>query len=132
LIITALSVHLAAAAGTVHFLAHSIPERRFNGPVRRFTSVESAYELSIMTVGDYRELIPEFFSGNVFLLNLNKFHLRKIGHCQLNDVEVPSWCRDMLEFVYMHRKVLESDFARQQIYTGLIWFGDSARPARPP
>jgi hypothetical protein len=96
---------------------------RFDVAARLFTSVGSAYELSSMTVGDYRELIPEFFCDNVFLLNLNKFNLGKIGNCQLNDVEIPPWCHDTLEFVYLHRKALESEFVRQRIHTwiDLVW-----------
>jgi hypothetical protein len=96
---------------------------RFDVPARLFTSVGSAYELSTTTVGDYRELLPEFFYDNVFLLNLNRFNLGKIGDYQLNDVELPPWCHDTLEFVYLHRKALESAFVRQRIHTwiDLIW-----------
>jgi hypothetical protein len=43
------SMHIKAQSG------------RFDIPARLFTSVARAYELSSSTVGDYRELIPEFF-----------------------------------------------------------------------
>ena len=48
---------------------------RFDTPLRQFFSVERTFESVVTQMNDYRELTPEFFYDNEFLVNINKFDL---------------------------------------------------------
>jgi hypothetical protein len=106
------SMHIRAQSG------------RFDVPARLFTSVAAAFELASSAIGDYRELIPEFFYDPLFLLNTNRFNLGEIRGEPLNDVELPPWAHgSAAEFVYINRKALESEIASAEIHKwfDLIW-----------
>jgi hypothetical protein len=96
---------------------------RFDHPSRQFASVKTAYELSTTSIGDYREIIPEFFYDDAFLMNKNEFNLGTARGEVLNHVELPPWSRTATEFVYLNRKALESEFISSRIHhwIDLIW-----------
>jgi hypothetical protein len=96
---------------------------RFDHPSRQFASVATAYELSTTSIGDYREIIPEFFFDGCFLMNHNGFNLGTARGEPLNHVELPPWCKTAMEFVYLNRKALESDHVSERIrhWIDLIW-----------
>jgi hypothetical protein len=114
------SMHIKAQSG------------KFDVPARLFTSVGGAYDLASTTVGDYRELIPEFFYDYLFLLNTNRFNLGELRGEALNDVELPPWAHgNPIEFVYVHRKALESERVSDAIHQwiDLIWGFRQTGPA---
>lgn len=70
------------------------------------------------SVGDVKELIPEFFTSPSFLVNINGFDLgvNQHGH-RVNDVELPPWAHgDAREFIRLHNQALESDYVSSQLH----------------
>lgn len=62
--------------------------------------------------------MPEFFYFPEFLKNMNKFDL---GHLQnskerVNDVILPPWAKSAEDFIYLHRKALESDYVSANLH----------------
>jgi hypothetical protein len=96
---------------------------RFDHPARIFSSIAEAYRSSSTIQNDYRELIPEFFLSPEFLVNANHFDLGTKSTGKVNDVALPRWARSPIEFVYLHRKALESDYVSQHLpeWIDLIW-----------
>ncbi|CAH6791686.1 unknown_gene_16059 [Phodopus roborovskii] len=67
---------------------------------------------------DVKELIPEFFYFPEFLENQNEFNL---GHLQVskelvNDVILPRWAKSPEDFIYKHRKALESEYVSAHLH----------------
>lgn len=84
---------------------------KFDASARLFFSIKDAFRLCNIQMGDFRELIPEFFFDIDFLLNKNGFDLGG----GVNDVILPAWAHDVIEFVFMNRKALESDFVSSHL-----------------
>lgn len=84
---------------------------KFDLPTRLFTSVKKAWESVTGKLNDFRELIPEFFCSDHFLINENGFDLGK----KVNDVELPCWASSPHEFITMNRIALESEFVSSQL-----------------
>ena len=91
---------------------------RFLSKIEPFASMAESSMVSITdefklasgatgTLGEYSELTPEFF----FLPEA------------FTDVSLPPWASNPYEFVYVHRKLLESDIVSAHIHRwiGLIW-----------
>ena len=100
----------------------------FDVPQRLFRSIKSAFDSVMGNINDYRELIPEFFFQPEFLKNLNNFDLGKIDDKEVNDVILPPWAKSPIEFIYFHRKALESEYVSMHLnqWIDLIW-GDKQR-----
>ena len=89
---------------------------KFDHAARIFSSIPSAYRMVTNHMNDYRELIPEFFFDSSFLENRNRFDLGKIdGKQDVDDVVLPRWCKSAIEFIYIHRKALESDYVSKHL-----------------
>ena len=90
-----------------------------------FKSIKEAYQNATSLPNDFRELIPEFFYFPDFLKNINKFDLGKNeDDTDVNDVILPPWANNSpIEFIYLHRKALESDFVSSHLneWIDLIW-----------
>lgn len=79
----------------------------------KFDSINDAFNDATTKMNDYRELIPEFFFFPEFLTS------EKIG-----DVTLPPWAnKSPFEFIYMHRKALESEIVSFHLHewVDLIW-----------
>jgi hypothetical protein len=74
-------------------------------------------------INDYRELIPEFFFTSAFLQNRDHFDLGVVNDISISDVVLPPWSKTALEFIYIHRKALESDFVSNNLpfWIDLVW-----------
>lgn len=96
---------------------------RFDHAARLFLSIRDTYKLISQQSGDYRELIPEFFYSPEFLKNHNGFDLGTVGGNIVSDVELPIWSKDCYEFIYLHRKALESEHVSKTInnWIDLMW-----------
>ena len=96
---------------------------KFDHSARIFQSIEHSYRLSLSYVNDFRELIPEFYFLPEFLLNANRFDLGKIREETVDNVILPKWAANAVEFVYLHRKALESDYVSQHLneWIDLLW-----------
>lgn len=96
---------------------------RFDQSARLFASISKAWKLVRNQSGDFRELIPEFFFMPEFLLNKNGFDLGDVDGAVVNDVELPPWAKNPMDFVYQHRKALESDYVSSHLqeWIDLVW-----------
>jgi hypothetical protein len=96
---------------------------RFDYAARLFVSLSQL--LQSTTEGpDYRELTPEFFFCPEFLENLSRFNLGVLGDKPINDVLLPKWAKNAIEFVYLHRKALESRYVTESLHLWInLMFG---------
>mmetsp|Transcript_7742 Transcript_7742/g.14691 ORF Transcript_7742/g.14691 Transcript_7742/m.14691 type:complete len:636 (+) Transcript_7742:7299-9206(+) len=92
---------------------------------RLFKGIQSSFESCLHKPGDYRELIPEFYSGNSeFLLNCSEAQLDST----LSDVELPAWAKSPEQFSEIMRFSLESDFVSSHLHSWIdLIFGDHQR-----
>jgi hypothetical protein len=96
---------------------------RFDHAARLFFSVANAFRSASSQLNDYRELIPEFFFQHTFLENANHFDLGSVDGVPVNDVILPAWSRTAMDFIYIHRKALESPHTTEHLHEwiDLIW-----------
>jgi hypothetical protein len=66
---------------------------------------------AIELTGANWELVPEFFCQPDFLLGHSAS-----GERQFNDVKLPAWSANAVEFVYQHRKALESEYVSSHLH----------------
>lgn len=72
-----------------------------------FKSVSDSFKIVTSEAEDFRELLPEFFfQPEVF-----------------KDIDLPPWSSNPIEFVYLNRKALESDYVSASLdsWIDLIW-----------
>jgi len=89
---------------------------KFDHSSRLFHSIEGTYSNpSVLS-----ELVPEFFYSPEFLLNMNNYDL---GTSSSGNVVLPKWASTPFEFVYLHRKALESDYTSTYLnfWIDIIW-----------
>ena len=96
---------------------------KFDHAARLFSSIKEAFRLVSTTHNDYRELIPEFFCMPEFLVNRDNFDLGSVDGQKIGDVELPAWAKTPMEFIYLHRKALESEYVSASLnhWIDLIW-----------
>ncbi|OHT03981.1 hypothetical protein TRFO_28644 [Tritrichomonas foetus] len=87
-----------------------LQEGRFDLPGRLFFSIKNAWASVTGPSNDFRELIPEFFCSEHFLINENGFDFGKHLNNPVNDAELPNWASSAREFIQIHRMALESDY----------------------
>ncbi|OHT07916.1 hypothetical protein TRFO_05026 [Tritrichomonas foetus] len=88
---------------------------KFDHAARVFASIPNAFRMATTHMNDYRELIPEFFFTSSFLENRNRFDLGSINHRVVDDVVLPKWASSAIDFIYTHRKFLESDYVSSHL-----------------
>lgn len=100
-----------------------IQSGRFDNAARLFLSVSGAYKSVNTQMNDYRELVPEFYCMPEFLMNIDKFDLGKTEGQRVNDVNLPPWSKNPIDFVYKMRKFLESDIVSATLndWIDLVW-----------
>jgi hypothetical protein len=84
---------------------------RFGFSARLFQSLSQSAQAVQISACNW-ELTPEFFCQSEFLRNLNRL---EIGG-GIDHVVLPEWSQTAAEFVYLHRKALESDVVSAQIH----------------
>ncbi|XP_066543971.1 neurobeachin-like protein 1 isoform X1 [Amia ocellicauda] len=119
--------HYSNAAGVMHYLIRVEPftslhiqlqSGRFDCADRQFHSIPATWQALIDNPNDVKELIPEFFYFPEFLENQNNFDLGRlqISKEQVNDVLLPKWAKTPEDFIYKHRKALESEYVSAHIH----------------
>ena len=95
----------------------------FDVPDRLVASIAESLSIVKNIINDNRELIPEFFFLPEFLVNDNGFDLGMKNGKPLNDIETPPWGKTPMEFIYMHRKALESNYVSEHLkdWIDLVW-----------
>jgi hypothetical protein len=102
---------------------------KFDQPPRLFSSLQRSFNCAMTLLGDSRELIPEFFFCPEFLINRDNFDFGWIDdETKVDDVVLPPWAQTAYDFIYLHRKALESDHVSNNLHKwiDLIW-GDKQR-----
>jgi hypothetical protein len=105
---------------------------KFDKADRMFISIADTWSGVLNNSADFKELIPEFFSGNgKFLRNAQGLDL---GLTQtgkpVGDVVLPPWASSPREFVRKHRAALESDHVSRCIHAWIdLIFGFKQRGA---
>ncbi|XP_072184341.1 neurobeachin-like protein 2 isoform X1 [Excalfactoria chinensis] len=119
--------HYSNAAGVMHYLIRTEPfttlhiqlqSGRFDCSDRQFHSVPAAWQARMENPVDVKELIPEFFYFPEFLENQNGFDLGclQISNEKVSDVVLPRWARSREDFIYQHRKALESEYVSAHLH----------------
>lgn len=94
----------------------------FEGQI--FQSLQKEWDKFCDDPNDTRELIPELFSFPEMLLNVNHIQISD----NLSNVAIPNYAKSAPEFIYLHRKALESDFVSENISKWIdITFGNLQR-----
>ncbi|RYH30738.1 DUF4704 domain-containing protein [archaeon] len=131
--------HYSTAAMVIWYLLRMEPftsyhvwlqDGKFDRPDRLFHSIASTFSGCTTNTQDVKELIPEFFYNPEFLSNLNQLQLgtRQDGDA-LDDVILPKWARDPVDFVRIHREALESEHVSSQLHHWIdLVFGCKQRP----
>ena len=93
---------------------------KFDHADRQFQTIQRAYLHSVST--EPMELIPELFTCPDIFVNKNKFELGT--NIPNDDVELPPWASSPIDFIYKHRKALESDYVSQHVHSWIdLMFG---------
>ncbi|XP_076158955.1 neurobeachin-like protein 1 [Alosa pseudoharengus] len=119
--------HYSNAAGVMHYLIRVEPftslhiqlqSGRFDCADRQFHSIPATWQTLIDNPNDVKELIPEFFYFPEFLENQNGFDLGRlqISKERVNDVILPKWAKSPEDFIYKHRKALESEYVSSHLH----------------
>ncbi|OHT09334.1 hypothetical protein TRFO_21723 [Tritrichomonas foetus] len=97
---------------------------KFDHASRIFSSISQSFHRSTSSLNNYLELVPEFFFMPEFLVNSDHFDFGSSDNgIPVNDVILPPWAKSPLEFIYMNRKALESDYVSRKLpfWIDLIW-----------
>uniref|UniRef100_A0AAY4EYE6 Neurobeachin-like protein 2 n=1 Tax=Denticeps clupeoides TaxID=299321 RepID=A0AAY4EYE6_9TELE len=119
--------HYSNAAGVMHYLIRVEPftslhiqlqSGRFDCADRQFHSIPATWQTLMDNPNDVKELIPEFFYFPEFLENQNAFDLGRlqISKERVNDVILPKWAKSPEDFIYKHRKALESEYVSAHLH----------------
>nr|XP_037273796.1 LOW QUALITY PROTEIN: neurobeachin-like protein 1 [Rhipicephalus microplus] len=119
--------HYSNSAGVLHYLVRLEPftslhielqSGRFDVADRQFHSVEGTWKMLMESPNDVKELIPEFFYLPEFLTNMNAFDLGRLQGTkeQVDDVRLPAWATSPEDFIYKHRKALESEYVSLHLH----------------
>ncbi|XP_019491163.1 PREDICTED: neurobeachin-like protein 1 [Hipposideros armiger] len=119
--------HYSNSAGVMHYLIRTEPfttlhiqlqSGRFDCADRQFHSIPATWQALMDNPNDVKELIPEFFYFPEFLENQNQFNLGRLQVSKelVNDVILPKWAKSAEDFIYKHRKALESDYVSAHLH----------------
>uniref|UniRef100_A0A8C2D421 Neurobeachin-like protein 2 n=1 Tax=Cyprinus carpio TaxID=7962 RepID=A0A8C2D421_CYPCA len=119
--------HYSNAAGVMHYLIRVEPftslhiqlqSGRFDCADRQFHSIPATWQTLMDNPNDVKELIPEFFYFPEFLENQNGYDLGRlqISKERVNDVILPKWAKSPEDFIYKHRKALESEYVSAHLH----------------
>uniref|UniRef100_A0A4W6E3W2 Neurobeachin-like protein 2 n=1 Tax=Lates calcarifer TaxID=8187 RepID=A0A4W6E3W2_LATCA len=109
--------HYSNAAGVMHYLIRVEPFTSLHIQLQsgRF---DCADRLSWTTPMMSKSLSLEFFYFPEFLENQNGFDLGRlqISKERVNDVVLPKWAKSPEDFIYKHRKALESEYVSAHLH----------------
>eukprot|EP00073_Rattus_norvegicus_P038362 XP_008765397.1 PREDICTED: neurobeachin-like protein 1 isoform X1 [Rattus norvegicus] len=119
--------HYSNSAGVMHYLIRVEPfttlhiqlqSGRFDCADRQFHSIPATWQALMENTYDVKELIPEFFYFPEFLENQNEFNLGQLQVSKelVNDVILPRWAKSAEDFIYKHRKALESEYVSAHLH----------------
>ncbi|CAL1532355.1 unnamed protein product [Lymnaea stagnalis] len=117
--------HYSTPGYVLFYLARIAPEYvlclqngKFDHPDRMFNNFFDTWNNVLNGASDFKELIPEFYSGDgLFLTHRGpiSFGFRNDGR-QVGDVELPPWASSPSELISLLRQALESDIVSRNIH----------------
>ncbi|CAG9328425.1 unnamed protein product [Blepharisma stoltei] len=119
--------HYSCGGVVLHYLvrlypftlqAQNLQGGKFDIPDRLFYSIQAAWESGQGTSGDIKELVPELFYLPEVFINKNKenFGIRQGPEAvPVNDVELPAWAKNPLDFIRKHQLALESSYVSKNL-----------------
>ncbi|KAJ3584809.1 hypothetical protein NHX12_015304, partial [Muraenolepis orangiensis] len=131
--------HYSNGAGVMHYLIRVEPftslhiqlqSGRFDCADRQFHSIPATWQALMDNPNDVKELIPEFFYFPEFLENLNGYDLGRlqISKERVDHVILPKWAKSPEDFIYKHRKALESEYVSAHLHEWIdLIFGHKQR-----
>ncbi|XP_063308911.1 neurobeachin-like protein 2 isoform X7 [Pelobates fuscus] len=119
--------HYSNAAGVMHYMIRVEPfttlhiqlqSGRFDCSDRQFHSIPAAWQARMENPVDVKELIPEFFYFPEFLENANGFDFGclQLSNGKVDNVVLPRWASSREDFIYKHRKALESEYVSAHLH----------------
>ena len=118
--------HYSSAAGVLHYMLRVEPftslhielqSGRFDCPDRQFHNIPALWNSLYHKGSDTKELTPEFYYFPEFLENLNRFDLGRLQNGGVvDDVTLPPWASSPEDFIFKHRKALESDHVSENLH----------------
>ena len=112
-----------------------IQKTGFDVTDRLFSNLQGSLNSALNDKGDLREIIPEFFTLPEMFLNINRLNLGKFGEedgpkYALNEVLMPTWCKNSpFIFCEKYRKILELPYININPWIDLV-FGYTQRGVR--
>ncbi|OHS93643.1 hypothetical protein TRFO_11638 [Tritrichomonas foetus] len=89
---------------------------KFDFADRLFQGIEYSFNSASSSVGDYSELLPEFYTNHHFLVNENNFDLGCMQNkVRVNNVILPKWAKNPKNFIEMNKYALESEYVRMHL-----------------
>ncbi|KAJ8303155.1 hypothetical protein KUTeg_019551 [Tegillarca granosa] len=117
--------HYSTPGYVLFYLARIAPEYvlclqngKFDKPDRMFNNLYDTWQNCLQGAADFKELIPEFYSGNAeFLLNngITYFGIRQDGR-PVGDVELPPWAKDHVDFLNKLKTALECKYVSENLH----------------
>lgn len=117
--------HYSSPGYVLFFLARIAPEYvlclqngKFDHADRMFNNVLDTWKNVLTGAADFKELIPEFYSGDGNFLThkgVINFGFRTDGR-PVADVELPPWASSPSDFIRILRDALESDIVSRQLH----------------
>jgi len=90
---------------------------KFDIADRLFHSMGTAWRNCMISNSDVKELIPELFYMPECVTNINNLDIGATQNEQiLDDVVLPPWASSAEEFIYLHRKALESEYVSENLH----------------
>jgi len=128
--------HYSAPGYVLYYLVRQAPEYmlrlqngRFDTPNRIFHSIKETWQGVLENPSDVKELIPEFYMEEDFLLNTQELPLgTKANGEVVNDVILPPWAKSPKHFKEICRNALESDYVSANLHKWIdLIFGCNQR-----
>ncbi|XP_072024442.1 protein FAN-like [Amphiura filiformis] len=118
--------HYSTPGYVLYYLNRVAPEYslclqngKFDQPDRQFKSIAETWKNVMSLPSDVKELIPEFYQPEMadFLSNRKLLELGTMQDgSKVNNVELPLWADDELDFCRKCKKALESNYASQYLH----------------
>ncbi|KAF9613959.1 hypothetical protein IFM89_014024 [Coptis chinensis] len=90
---------------------------KFDHADRMFSDIGATWNGVLEDMSDVKELVPELFYLPESLTNVNSidFGTTQLGG-KLDSVRLPSWAENPVDFIYKHRKALESEHVSAHLH----------------
>ncbi|XP_029447209.1 protein FAN [Rhinatrema bivittatum] len=117
--------HYSSPGYVLFYLVRVAPEYmlciqngKFDHADRMFNSIAETWKNCLDGVTDFKELIPEFYGHDCdFLVNTLKLDLgKRQGGKVVEDIELPPWATDPIDFLKKNREALESQHVSEHLH----------------